>query len=355
VPGLPQTAHPDAGKSGAYAYVANCCGVLNNGDVTVYDSGLTSLEHRQTAGAAFPMTIAVDTAGTLYVLNESSDGPQGIAVTEYDRGSHTPARRIGGFYWATTLALDATNELYVANCNTCTSSGVRPRAQDSPTHDSVTVYLHKQIKPVRTITEGIHDPTALALDPAGDVYVANDPPSGGNLHPSVTVYAPQSTKLIKKITNQITRPMPLATDPSGDLFVIDARSEVIEYAPRSNSILRTITDGIQGAYALATDTSGTLYVANGAASSQRGWISIYAPGSETPEYEIFKGVNEPVALALDSVGDLYVANDGGSGSCITAPRYCGHVSVYAPGAQTPSRTRRSGRFGEPVALALGRY
>jgi hypothetical protein len=73
--------------SGSYLYVAVCCGVRNEGGVIVYDPGATKPERRILEGVYYPITIAVDGKGTLYVLNQSPDGPQGVSVTEFDRGS----------------------------------------------------------------------------------------------------------------------------------------------------------------------------------------------------------------------------------------------------------------------------
>jgi hypothetical protein len=48
-------------------YAADCCGVLNHGDVTVYYPGQTKVERHIVKGAFNPTDIALDRTGTLYV------------------------------------------------------------------------------------------------------------------------------------------------------------------------------------------------------------------------------------------------------------------------------------------------
>jgi DNA-binding beta-propeller fold protein YncE len=340
---FPEALPPLFVKTGSYLYAADCCGVLNHGDVTVYYPGQTKIERHFVKGAFNPTDTALDRTGTLYVLDQSYAGPEGIAVTEFDRGSATPSRRIKGFYWATTVALDRSNNLYVANCNTCVDSG---DGAPAAARDSITVYRPKQTKVLRTITQGIHKPYSIAFDHAGNLYVANG--KSKHVHPSITVYGPGSNSILREITQKITIPISMALDESGDVFLINGdifKAEVIEYAPDSSKVLRTITDGISGPRALALDASGALYVANWpSAPSGPGWVSVYAPDSSSPEYKIVRAINGPLALALDGGGNLYVANIRGRR---------GRVSVYAANARKPLRSMISGRFGEPRALAFG--
>ena len=320
-------------------YVAECCGVLNTGDVVRYGPSEGGIAHRYVNGAHFPLQIAIDDSGTLYVLNESNLGPQGIAITEYDRGSPQRSRRIGYFYWATNFALDRKAKVYVANCNTCTYSSSRPRAKPL---DSVTIYQRKGTQLLGTITDGIYEPQALAFDQSQNLYVSN---AGTRRHsPSVTVYAPGSTTPMLTITKEITRPGTLGFDRAGNLYVADGQQRVVEYAPASDRILRTIRDGIRAPQALQFGRYGRLYVANWPPSGT-GWISVYSPGSTTPAYEIKNNVQYPVSMVLDGKENLYVANLGNYGDS--------WVSVYEPSDGALIKTIRGGKHGPPRSLAFG--
>ncbi|MFY9860722.1 MAG: hypothetical protein WAK80_09220 [Candidatus Cybelea sp.] len=324
----------------AYLYVADDGGTLNYGGVTVYDPGLRRAVRSIARGAFNPMSIAVGGDGTLYVLNESSGYAGGIRVTEYDAGSHKPSRRIDNLYWGVMLTTDVSNNLYLANCNSCVIYGAPLRNNVS---DTVTVYGPKQTKPLRTIEQGIHTPQSLAVDSRGYIYVAN----GGTpkARPSITVYAPGSTALLREVKLSIHRDLKYMTlDSQGNLYVTN-RDEVIEFGPGLHPVLRRIRDEVEGPRALAVDPSDNLYVANDAGFPATYGISVYPPGATHAKYRIKPDVNDPVALAIDGDGRLYVANDGGTGNC--------DIEVFKPGARRPARLLAGNQYGDPIAFAFG--
>jgi sugar lactone lactonase YvrE len=322
----------------SYLYSMDCCGVLNSGDVNAYDSGLTKVVRRIVVGAGNGSAIALDRSGTLYVLNPF------YSIDEFDRGAERPSRHIRGLHWGAAIALDSSNNLYLANCNTCQISSKARRQTNGS--DSVTIYAPKHTKALRTIAQGVNVPQSLALDSAGNLYVAN---AGVNPNrPSVTVYAPNSTKLLRKITQGLTAPARMAIDATGDLFVENGYSQILEYAPGSTKLLRTITDAIASPQGIVVDPSGTLYVANDEQFQSRGWVSVYLSGSSTPEYRIVDGVDNPTSLAIDGDDDLYVANSNWN----LPPHINGHISLYSPNSRTPLRTIFGGRYGYPADLAL---
>ncbi len=306
--------------SGPYVYTANCCGVLNHGDVSVYKPGLRGFDSRLVRGTYDPRAIAFS------------------SITEFTSGSRRTSRKIE-VYGALTLALDGSGNLYVDRCISCLPQ-MRPRRREE--RDAILIYAPGQKKPLRTITQGIHMPVAMAVDAADNVYVGNA--GSSQHHASITEYAAGSTSVSRKITSGLKWPGVLAVDGSGDLFAANW-DKVIEYAPNSTRRLRTLADGIAGPNAFAVDPAGTLYVGNTGDPSASGWISVYAPGSSSPAYEISSGINDPVALALDGDDNLYVANG--------AYGHQGSVTVYAPNTQQPVHSVESGKYGPPVALALG--
>ena len=327
--------------SGQELYAANCCGVLNTGGVTIYAAGQHKIVRQIVHGLFDPIHLALDGAGTLYVLDQSEAGPEGVAISEYDRGSEKLSRRLEGFYWITDFVLDGSNELYAADCNRCVDSGDQGAKQ---AQDKIFVYEPKKTKPSRAIVNGVNQPLVLSLDAAGNLYVANA--GNGLKKATVTVYAPGSGKLKRTIRTPGTYPDAMTVDRAGDVYVNEGGAfamEVREFARGSGRVLRTIRDGIDTPLVLLTDAKGTLYVANWPGSPSRaGWISVYAPGATKPKYEISKGISGPIALALDARGDLYVANN----------RDRAYVTVYAPGSEKPLLLIPSGEYGPFLSLAI---
>jgi sugar lactone lactonase YvrE len=310
------------------------------GSITLYNLGLAGVAERITKGAAYPGLITVDRSGRLYdIVDQYYDG----AVTEYDRGSVIPSRQIeNDDAWA--LATDSANNLYVASCPSC----IEYRSHSG--NGSVDVYKAGTTKLVRTITKRIDQPISLAVDTNDDLFVVN----GSSPHPAVTVYAPGSSKPLRRITQGVTGPAGIALDASNDLFVMNDRPSgsptVVEYEAGSGKVLRTITTGIQSPQAIAVDNSETLYVANDSGGVGRGTISVYPPGASTPSYQVERGVDYPGALTVDGQNNLYVANVG-----YNSPIIRHAVCVYAPNTKKPLRcVRARRRYESPKSLASGR-
>jgi hypothetical protein len=319
----------------SYVFVSECCG---RGSITLYNLGLTGVVERITKGAAYPGVITVDRSGRLYdITGRIYDG----AVTEYDRGSVIPSRKIeNDDAWAVTT--DSENNLYIDSCPTCHEYGFGK--------SSVDVYKAGTTKLLRAITKGIDEPVSLAVDTNDDLYVLNAHYS----HPSVTVYAPGSSKPLRKLTQGLSGPTVVALDPSNNVFVMNGtygNPSILEYQAASGKLLRTITSGVQSPQAIALDSSATLYVANDSGGvSGRGSISVYPPGASTPSYEIEHGVDYPKSLTVDAQDDLYVGNVGYSSPIDDRRAVC----AYAPNTKKPLRCVRGvRRYDSPTSLTSG--
>jgi hypothetical protein len=293
------------------------------GDVFIADDGDNSVtEYAQGAngnvapiatisgpatGLSDPTGVALDSAGDLFVA--SNDGP----VTEYAPGASgnvAPIATISGpateLNDPTGVALDSGGDLFVANFG-----------------GSVTEYAKGANGNVAPIAAFSGPAIGLALAPAPAYsFVAN---VGAN---SVTAYAQGAdgsrqvpAAIIQGPNTGLDAPTAVAVNPAGDLFVADDNdNSVTEYAPRAfgdAAPIATISGaaaGLSGPFGLALDSAGDLFVGNADNNS----VTEYAPrpfGDVAPIATISgpdTGLNTPFGVALDSAGDLFVANDGGN-------------------------------------------
>jgi hypothetical protein len=277
-------------------YVANS----GNNSIIIYAAGdsCNATPARTISGSNTgldaPSFIALDAAGRLYVSNA------GNTITVYAAGATgnaTPTATIAGSDTGFTggIALDAAGQLYVANSLNCDFSDC---------HDaSITVYAAGATgNPTPTATihgsnTGLYDPSGIALDGAGRLYVANGQ--------SITVYAAGATG----------NATPIAT-------------------------IQGTNTGLYYPAGIALDATGRLYVANPVGpllpSCGPGSIAVYAAGANgnaTPIATIEgsnTGLNTPAGIALDAAGRLYVASPG-FGGCGSTSR-SNTVTVYTPGA-----------------------
>ena len=247
-------------------YVANAVGA-QQGTVAVYDKEASSPRYQITTGIRFPnslvlnaardlfvsnyygtdyayapgkttalysmsnlfsVALALDTKGRLYVAqNQGPYGGGGGRVQIHEQSTGKLLYTIKGtIQEPEAIALDASNNLYVAN------------------DGNVTVYGAGGTNLIRTLKGSLKAPHALAFDKSGKLYVADDAAS------TVTVYAPGRTKVVKTITKGLLRPAALAFDSAGNLYVAN-QSSVTEYAPSTLALERTFTQGVKRPMTLA--------------------------------------------------------------------------------------------------------
>jgi DNA-binding beta-propeller fold protein YncE len=133
-------------------------------------------------------------------------------------------------------------------------------------------------------------------------------------------------------------PYGLAVNKKGTVYVADncGGNDVEEYPKGSTTLKTTITDGISNPLGEAIDAKGNLYVSNYPAS-----ITVYAPGATSPSETITGGgMVDPFGLALDNSGNLYIADFGASA-----------VFEVRAGSTTVTNLDLSG-LGEPIGLAF---
>ncbi len=262
--------------------------------------------------------LAFDSSGYLYATSDDFD------VAVFAPQSRKLIRTISdGIFEPLTLAVDRSNNLYVAN------------GQNG--QGDIAIFPPGTTTPSTTITQGIYDPESLAFDSSGNLYVGN-----GLYADTVTVYSPNGT-LLRTITEGVRDPESIALDAHDNLFVANTEDgegrTVTVYAPGTTKLVQTITDGVHCPQALTIDTAGKLYVANWANST----ATVYAAKTRKLLRTISKNVGAPWVIAVDPTDHLYV------GDMRPTPR----VSVYSPERDRPERTIPSDNQWIPIALRFG--
>jgi sugar lactone lactonase YvrE len=175
-------------------------------------------------GLGFPRGIALDSQGNIYVSNSGdTNNSNVVSVTVYAAGAAanvSPTAVISGaatgFSSPNGIALDTHGTIYVVNesgnANLSSSGSVTAYAANATGNASPTVTISGA-------ATGLAEPQSLALDTAGNIYVSN---KSGN---SVTVYSPGATgnapptKTISGAATGLISPNGIALDAQGNLYV----------------------------------------------------------------------------------------------------------------------------------------
>ena len=333
--------------------------VADDYDVTAYpiDASGDVAPIALTTDMALPSGIARDANGRIYVTNNATN-----TLTVYAAGANgnvPPIATIGGAKTGlsdpTGIALDSNGKIYVLNraYNRKRNIKVYP-----PLGTSTGIINEAPIAAIAGSKTRLDDPTGIALDSQGNIYVANS--LGGPKVPNtedsgmVTVYAAGSTGNIAPIATisgaatGLAYPAGIALDSSGNIYVAneltgDTSSSLEDYpsitvypaGSKGNaspiSIIAGDNTGLSYSQGIALDSSGNLY-AEGYIEYVGDTINVYPAGSNgnvSPAATIVgadTGLDGPDGIALDSGGNLYVSNGYGG------PVGGGSVTVYPPGS-----------------------
>lgn len=210
---------------------------------------------------------------------------------------------------------------------------------DEGSPNLIQIYAQKNPNagPVGQITDGLSTPDGMAIDTAGNLYVAN---AGNN---TVAVYPPGKTSPSSTYTDGMATPANVVVGNDGTLYVVNLNGGtefVNEYPPGSMTpSLKIPAPANYYENGLAVDPSGNLYVSYHNSSGQ-GWVYKY-PFQSASGTNLELAVHTPAGLVLDKKGNLIVAD-------ATLPAA---ILVFPPGQTQPSLKVTQG-VGNPFLSCL---
>ena len=297
-------------------------------------AGPSTLGQATSSQLAHPVGVAVDAAGNLFIADQENNRVERVStsgVLSFVAGTGSPGAPTPGAALSSSLhnpqgvAVDPAGDVYIADTfnnviEKVTPSGVLSIVAGTGSAGAPT--------PGPATSSALSSPSDVAVDSAGNVYIAD---SGSY---DVLRVAPSGTLSIVAGTGSWGTPVPgpasssalghpaaLAVDSSGDLYIADSGEHMIEQ----------ITP------------SGTLSIVAGSGSY----------GAPTPGPATSSALAQPSGVAVDSAGALYIGDTGNNEIEQVTPS--GFLSVYAGttggGAPTPGPATSTG-LGLPFGVAV---
>src|ERR1700722_18857096 len=164
------------------------------------------------------------------------------------------------------------------------------------------------------LVSGLTNPNGLALDLAGNLYVADT----GNNHilkilPDGTVSTLDNAGVFSGVS-AMSSPQELAVDSSGNLYIADSgNNRVIEVSPSGAGTLVSLGGfTLNNPQGLAVDNLGNIFIAD---TGNNRIIEVTSSGSTLLSTALDSPISsaslsDPVALAIDTFNNLYIVDKG---------------------------------------------
>jgi len=244
-------------------------------------SGNPSTFATTTSGLDYPLGLAFDSSGNLFVANGGAN-----TIEEFHTNGQTSFLSSPSLNEPDGLAFDANGDLFVANYGNNTVEEFSPGGTG-------TVFA--------TATDGLDEPEGLAFDGDGNLFVSNQ--GGGN--GTIMEISPNGSNSVFATTaSGLDNPQGLVFDRSGTLYVANYSNNTIEkFNALGQGMIFTGTNLLAEPYGLGLDGSGNLFVANHGLGeilefSQNGDGSIFAGNLGNAIFLAVDQIPEPSAFSL---------------------------------------------------------
>jgi sugar lactone lactonase YvrE len=188
---------------------------------------------------------------------------------------------------------------------------------------------------------GFHSPEGVAVDHAGNAFVAD---MGDN---SVTEFPTGSgaavTVSIGGVQPPLSAPAGVAVDGAGDIFIADTGNNRVVEVPSVNGALSpagstVIASGLKSPASVFVHTNGDLYVADTGDNTILVYPSLAGASNNGAVFgaptKLGAGLSGPLAVTVDGPGNIYIA-DSGNNQILEYP-LGGGQEIVAANILTPS-------------------
>jgi DNA-binding beta-propeller fold protein YncE len=205
-----------------------------------------------------------------------------------------------------------------------------------------------------TLGSGFSGPYGVAVDGAGNVYVADSHNNAVKEIVAVGGSIPASPT-IRTLGSGFNYPSGVAVDGAGDVFVADSNNNAVKELvavggsiPTSSPTILTLGSGFSYPAGVAVDGAGNVYVADYYNNAVKELVAVGGsiPAISPTILTLGSGFNNPGGVVVDGAGDVFVADSNNN-----AVKEIVAVGGSIPASNPTIRTLGSG-FSGPFGLAV---
>jgi uncharacterized protein (TIGR03437 family) len=151
------------------------------------------------------------------------------------------------------------------------------------------------------VSSGLNLPAGVAVDSFGNVYVAD---TGNNAIKEWNSATQQVTTLASA---GLSHPGGLAVDGSGNVYIADTDNHAIkEWSASTQQVTPVVSTAVGLLDGVAVDVAGNVYIADTGNSA----IEVWNATTGQLNTLVFSGLKSPSGIAVDGSGNLYIADTG---------------------------------------------
>jgi len=249
------------------------------------------------AGGGFnsPEAVAIDAAGDTFYAD-----PGNNSVLEFKPGSTTPIDIGTGLSEPAGVAVDGAGDVLIADTG-------NNRIVEVPMVNGALSNSAQTALPTTLAGEALQGPTGIAVDGAGDLFIAD---TGNNRVVAVPYNGSWNSSAATVVASSLDAPLAVASAPSGNLYVANSGAGQIDeiLSPLSQPISQLVAVGFAKPSGLAVDASGSLFVADPTDGELVRIPNLSGSLSPNDQVEAGIGINAPYGVAIDPAGNLYVSD-----------------------------------------------
>ncbi len=170
---------------------------------------------------------------------------------------------------------------------------------------------------------GLHCPRGVAVDGAGNIYIADS-------NDSRVLMVPAAGGAQFTVGIGLNGPNGVTADGKGNIFIADSRNNRVVVIPANGGNQYTVGSGLSDPGGVAEDKAGNIYIAD---TANRRVVVVPANGGG--QYTAGSGLRSVRDVALDKAGNLYIADNGNS-RVVVVPADGGEQYTVGSGLSNPS-------------------